>query len=129
MALCFAENEQPSEFSCQLTPEVVLVEPEVTDLKNYPQFIEVNRCKGACGLALVIQECKPTITQIRHVIVSSQDEKEYVRDVEEHVECTCSCKVTCNEKQIPDENDCKCTCRDKCENGQMQNPDTCQCIG
>ena len=129
MALHFAGNEQPPEIPCRPSAEVVQVEPEVTGLRNYPQFIEVNRCKGACGLPLVIQQCKPTSKLIRNVTVSSQDGKEYVRDVEEHVACACTCQVTCNENQSLDDNGCKCTCKDECVNGKMQNPDTCECVG
>ena len=129
MALHFVGNEQHSEIRCQLSPEVVQVEPEVTGLRNYPQFIEVNRCKGACDLPLVAQQCKPTSTLIRHVTVSSADGEEYVRDVEEHEACECTCQVTCNENQKRHDNECKCTCRDECENGEMQNPETCKCVG
>ena len=59
----------------------------------------------------------------------SEDSREYVQDVQDHVECVCTCQVNCNENQIRDDEECKCTCKEKCKDGEMQNPKTCECIG
>jgi len=123
------EGEQLPEVPCALYPEVVQVEPDVTGLKNIPQFIRVNRCKGACRLPLVLQKCEPTKMLLRSVKVFSEDSREYVQDVQDHVECACTCQVNCNENQIRDDEECKCTCKEKCKDGEMQNPKTCECIG
>lgn len=103
------------------------VERNVTGLKHTPQFVKVNRCKGACSLAFVLQTCKPKTTLVRHVKVSYEDGKECVLDVEEHINCECACQVTCNDNQILDEKECKCNCAEKCSSGQMQHPGTCEC--
>lgn len=124
-----SENERLPEMKCAPYPEVVPVEPEVTHLRNSPQFVRVNRCKGACDLARTLQKCEATKTRVRSVNVLSEDGREFVKQVQDHVACTCSCRLVCNDNQILDDVQCKCRCKEKCPNGEMQNPDTCQCTG
>ncbi|XP_073255230.1 uncharacterized protein [Porites lutea] len=125
-----SENDQLSEIKCGLYSEVVQVEPNVTDLRNYPQFLQVNRCRGSCDRALILKACEPTQIRNIRVTVRSQSGKSYPVEVQDHEKCMCNCQVECNDK-IHDYNDnlCKCECRKKCPDGKMQDPSTCECNG
>ncbi|XP_068685868.1 uncharacterized protein [Montipora foliosa] len=121
------EGEQLPEIPCELYPEVVQVEPSIISLRNDPQFVQVNRCKGSCGLPLILQKCKPTTIRVRKVKVRSHDGREYVKNIEDHIDCTCACQATCNETHVFDGEKCICRCSEKCQDGEQQNPETCKC--
>jgi len=118
-----------AEIPCGLYPEVVQVQPRVETSRNRPQFVEVNRCKGSCGLPLVLQKCKPVAKRVRAVQVFSDDSRDSysIENIEEHKRCTCACQVTCIEEHDFIKEDCVCRCKHGCDKGKQQNPDTCQC--
>ena len=125
-----SENDQPSEIQCGLFSEVVQVEPNVTTLRNSPQFVQVNRCKGSCDRALILQTCAPK--KIRHIRVRVYPESgsSYNVDMVDHEDCACSCQAQCDENHvILSDKLCKCECHEKCPDGEMQDPSTCECYG
>ena len=115
---------------CGRFSEVVQVEPNVTKLRNCPQFVQVNRCKGSCDPALILKTCAPTKIRNIPVKVYTESGNSYNVDVADHEECTCICHAQCK-PEIHDYNDnlCKCECRKKCPDGKMQDPSTCECNG
>ena len=125
-----SENDQPCGITCGLFPEVVQVEPDVNNLKNCPQFLQVNRCRGSCDSALILKPCVPTKKHNIRVKVYTESGNSYDVDVEDYEECTCDCQVQCI-PEIHDRNDnlCKCECREKCPDGEGQDPSTCKCNG
>ena len=128
-AYFLSENDQLSEIKCGLYSEVVPVEPSVTDLRNSPQFVQVNRCRGSCDRALNLETCEPTKIRNIPVRVSTESGNSYEVAVADHEECTCSCQAQCNENHVINEKLCKCECSKKCPNGEMQDPSTCECKG
>ena len=129
-AYFLSENDQLSEIKCGLYSEVVQVEPSVTDLRNSPQFVQVNRCRGSCDRALILETCKPTKIRNIPVRVSTESGNGYDVDVADHEECKCTCRVQCNHGiHVLNDNLCKCECRKKCPDGKMQDPSTCECKG
>lgn len=126
-AYFLSENDQLSEIKCGLYSEVVQVEPTVTNLRNSPQFVQVNRCKGSCDHALILETCEPTKKRNIPVRVSTESGNSYEVAVEDHEECTCSCQAKCNENHVINEKLCKCECSEKCPDGEMQEPSTCEC--
>lgn len=121
------QGEQRPEVVCALHPEVVLVEPDVTDVWNRPQFITVNRCKGSCGRSLDSQKCSPIGINTIHVLVTRADGQRVIRDIEEHSQCECQCQITCEKYHYHDEKNCRCQCIQKCKAGENQDPRTCTC--
>ena len=127
-AYFLSENDQLSEIKCGLYSEVVQVEPSVTDLRNSPQFVQVNRCRGSCDRALILETCRPTKIRSIPVRVSTESGNSYEVAVADHEECKCTCGVQCNPQiHVLNEKLCKCDCSKKCPNGEMQDPSTCKC--
>ena len=128
-AYFLSENDQLSEIKCGLFPEVVQVEPDVTTLRNSPQFVQVHRCKGSCDHALNLETCEPTKIRNIPVRVYTESGNSYDVDVADHEECKCTCRAQCNPKiHVLNEKLCKCDCSKKCPAGQ-QDPSTCECKG
>lgn len=116
------------EVVCQPHPEVVQVEPDVTNERNKPQFVTIKRCKGACDRSLDSQRCSPNKTRLIPVQVTSADGASYTQDVEEHLACVCECQIACaDDRHVPDEKNCRCNCIEKCKDGENQDPNTCMC--
>ena len=115
------------EVGCLPHPEVVQVEPDVTDKRNRPQFVKVKRCKGACDRSFDSQGCLPSKTHFIRVKVTSENGASYIQDVNEHLACVCACKMQCTGLHIRDEVNCRCNCITKCRENENQNPTTCKC--
>ena len=125
--MSFLDGEPP-EAACLPHPEVVQVEPSVTDQRNIPQFVTVIRCKGACDLPLNTESCTPIKTRRIPVEVTFSDGTSQPQYVEEHLACECECKTTCfYVHHFPDEKTCRCTCMQKCKADENQDPVTCKC--
>jgi len=110
-------------------PEVVQVEPSVTDERNTPQFVTVYRCKGACDLPLNTEACTPIKTRDIAVEVTFADDTSQTRYVEEHLECGCKCnqELECEAHHDFDEVNCRCICKEMCRQNENQDPMTCAC--
>ena len=122
-------SEELSEVACMPHPEVIQVEPSVTDERNIPQFVKVNRCNGACDLPLNTEACTPIKTRDVAVKVTFADGTSQTRYVEEHLECGCKCneELECKAHHDFDEVDCRCICKEMCRENENQDPMTCAC--
>lgn len=128
----FSDGEKLPEVACLPHPEVVQVEPSVTDQRNTPQFVTVNRCKGACHLPLNTESCTPINSRNISVEVTFADGTSQLRYVEEHLECLCQCHkhdkgLNCTEHHVLDEQTCRCICKVGCREDENQNPVSCAC--
>ncbi|XP_078355217.1 uncharacterized protein LOC144639803 [Oculina patagonica] len=115
------------EVGCSPYPEVVQVDTAATFVRNRPEFVLVNRCKGACDLPLNSQKCSPTATRYIPVQVTSGDGRSYHRFVEDHLACACECRMSCTKHHYADETNCRCNCKEKCKDDKNQDPTTCKC--
>ncbi|XP_020620215.1 uncharacterized protein LOC110057947 [Orbicella faveolata] len=123
------DGGQLPEVACLPHPEVVQVEPNVKDQRNTPQFVTVNRCKGACDLPLNTETCTPIKKRDISVEVSFADGTSQPRYVEDHLECACKCQkgLDCKAHHEFDEQNCRCVCKKMCGGNENQDPVTCRC--
>jgi len=124
-----SDGGQLPEVACLPHPEVIQVEPSVTDQRNIPQFVKVYRCKGACPLPLNTETCTPIKKRNISVKVTFADGTSQSHHVEDHLECACICQMglDCKEHHKYDQKNCRCICKEACNEDENQDPVTCAC--
>ncbi|PFX16192.1 uncharacterized protein LOC111342520 [Stylophora pistillata] len=119
--------EELPEIGCGLHPAIVPVKDGTGNAPYRPQFVQVNRCQGACD-PQVRQNCAPTKTRTIDVVVQNFDSGRLTVPVIVHEECKCDCHIHCNYTvHWPNPGGCHCKCQKTCNGDENQNLKTCEC--
>ncbi|XP_064459112.1 uncharacterized protein LOC135369450 [Ornithodoros turicata] len=120
--------EEVREVSCQLRTTLVEV-PRAVHLYPYPEYVEVERCKGHCHGPV---DCHPTGYENKTIEVIMFDVNRSIPpicaavEVEQHSQCACQCttkKEHCFNNQYYDPQMCKCRCFTEVERFHCESSD------